>query len=93
MRLVTHPLFPVGRLVSTPAALDAIAPAEMESTLNRHIVGDWGEVDEEDRRANDESLLTGLRLLSVYSTVNGRPFWIITEADRSATTILLPSDY
>lgn len=93
MRLLTHPLFPVGRLVSTPAALDVITPAEMEFALNRHIVGDWGEVDEEDRQANDESLLTGLRLLSVYNTVSGKPFWIITEADRSATTILLPSDY
>ncbi len=93
MRLLTHPLFPIGRLVSTPAALDAITPVEMEFALNRHIVGDWGEVDEDDRQANDESLLTGLRLLSVYSTRSSEAFWIITEADRSSTYILLPSDY
>lgn len=93
MRLLTHPLFPIGRLVSTPAALDAITPAEMELALNRHIVGDWGEVDEDDRQANDEALLCSLRLLSSYTNDSGVTFWIITEADRSSTTILLPSDY
>jgi hypothetical protein len=93
MRLLTHPLFPIGRLTATTAAVATVSTAEMEFALNRHIVGDWGEVDEEDRQANDEALLGGLRLLSSYTNDDGTTFWIITEADRSVTTILLPSDY
>lgn len=93
MRLLTHPLFPIGRLTATTAAVAAVTAAEMEFALNRHIVGDWGEVDEDDRQANDEALLCGLRLLSSFTNDSDVTFWIITEADRSVTTILLPSDY
>ena len=57
------------------------------------MAGDWGEVDEEDKRLNDAALKDGTRLLSAYVTSRGAGLWIITEADRSATTILLPSEY
>jgi hypothetical protein len=61
--------------------------------LHRHQACDWGEVDSEDQKANDLALITGERLLSAYRTSTGTKLWIITEADRSATTILLPEDY
>jgi hypothetical protein len=61
--------------------------------LQRHQAGDWGDVDEHDRQENELSLKNGFRLLSVYHAANGVKFWIITEADRSATTVLLPEDY
>ena len=61
--------------------------------LVRHVAGDWGEVNTEDWLANEQSLLRELRLLSVYTMSNGTKFWIITEADRSATTFLLPDEY
>lgn len=63
------------------------------SALSRHITGDWGEVDAEDKRANDQSLIDGSRLLSAYRSQDGTKFWIITEADRSVTTVLLPEEY
>lgn len=61
--------------------------------LIRHLAGDWGEVNPEDWQANEQSLLRDLRLLSVYTISNGTKFWVITEADRSATTFLLPDEY
>jgi hypothetical protein len=63
------------------------------SLLNRHHAGDWGVVDADDWRANDRALQDGTRLLSVYVLPTGERVWIITEWDRSATTILLPTDY
>jgi hypothetical protein len=63
------------------------------SFLSRHISGDWGEVDEHDRRENELSVAQGFRLLSAYTLSTGTKVWIITEADRSATTLLLPSEY
>ena len=59
----------------------------------RHMAGDWGDVDEEDKAANDQALTDGSRLLSAYRTAAAKKLWIITEADRSATTILLPEEY
>lgn len=85
--------FPIGRFMATPTAVKALPPADIETALRRHAVGDWGDVDEEDRRQNDLSLQQGLRLLSAYRATNGTKFWIITEADRSVTTVLLPEDY
>jgi len=61
--------------------------------LVRHVRGDWGEVCEEDRQENELALQQGFRLLSVYTTQVGEKLWVITEADRRATTVLLPSDY
>lgn len=89
------PQFPLGQTVATPGALDALeasgqTPLEF---LKRHVRGDWGEVDEEDSEANDNALESGDRVLSAYRTRRGDRIWIITEADRSATTILLPEEY
>ena len=85
--------FPSGQIVITPAALNTLSQTDVQTALVRHLRGDWGDVDEHDRKENDVSLQRGFRLLSVYHAANGTKFWIITEADRSATTILLPSDY
>ena len=88
-------LFPLGQTVATPGALQALedsgqSPLEF---LRRHQSGDWGEVDREDAAENELSLCEGFRLLSAYSTNKGVKIWVITEADRSATTILLPEEY
>ena len=87
--------FAPGRTVITPRALEALAQARQHpgEFLSRHLNGDWGDLCEEDRQANAEALEQNLRLLSSYQTRTGRKLWIITEADRSATTILLPEDY
>lgn len=87
------PLFPCGRLMITPAAAAVIPADEAASALRRHAAGDWGELSAEDWTSNDEALRDGARLLSAYQTRNKERFWIITEADRSVTTLLLPSDY
>ena len=85
--------FPSGQIVITPTALNTLSQTDVQTALVRHLRGDWGDVDEEDRRTNDQALTHGARLLAVYHAANGTKFWIITEADRPATTILLPSDY
>lgn len=84
---------PLGQTVATPAALGVLSRTDIVTALRRHAAGDWGEVDDEDRAANDRALTTGERLLSVYRSATGDPFWVITEADRAATTVLLPDDY
>ena len=85
--------FALGRTVITRGALDALAQDDVLSGLSRHARGDWGDVCSEDREANDAALSCGARLLSAYRTPDGTKFWIITEADRSATTVLLPEEY
>lgn len=87
------PRFPLGQVVATPNALSRITQEEIFGALARHVVGDWGEVCPEDNAENELSLREGFRLLSVYRSVVGERFWIITEADRSATTVLMPEDY
>lgn len=87
------PLFPLGVVVATPGALAAVADDTRLDALARHARGDWGEVGPEDRAANDLALEEGARLLSVYRTPAGGAFWVITEADRSSTAVLLPSEY
>jgi hypothetical protein len=82
-------------VVATPAALALLgdcgkAPSEY---LGRHLSGDWGDLDAHDRRENERALKTGARLFSSYAVGPQNKLWIITEADRSSTTILLPSDY
>ena len=86
-------LFRVGRIVATPNALEKVSNEEILVALQRHQAGDWGEVDQDDHAANNRALTEGTRLLSVYNSSSGIKFWIITEADPSATTILLPEDY
>jgi hypothetical protein len=85
--------FNLGRIVSTRGAVDALDPTDMMKALARHAAGDWGDVGSEDWAENELSLREGFRLLSSYRDRNGTKFWIITEADRSATTFLLPSEY
>ena len=91
----TGPMFALGHLVATPGALAALADAKQVAGefLRRHIVGDWGEVGADDQRANGNDLAHGGRLLSAYTLSTGVKVWIITEADRSSTCILLPEEY
>jgi hypothetical protein len=87
--------FSPGRVVATPGVLEAFKASgdDPVAYLIRQIGGDWGDVDEHDRKENELSLRHGLRLLSVYTLSTGIKFWVITEADRSVTTFLLPSEY
>ena len=88
-----RPRFPSGPIVATPAALDVLSSDEIQSALQRHLSGDWGECSLADRQANELALHDDARLMSVYRSASGVRFWIVTEADRSATTVLLPEDY
>ena len=90
---VNEPRFPLGQLVITRNAAERLTDDDVQSALRRHAVGDWGELDKEDRQENDRSLAEGDRILSAYVAQESTRFWIITEADRSVTTILLPEDY
>ena len=87
--------FSPGELVITPGCLQAFHTSmdRIVPFLIRHVSGDWGDLDEDDRRANDNALLHGLRLLSAYTLSDGTRFWVITESDRSVSTFLLPSEY
>lgn len=86
--------FALGQCVATHNAVETMQERGINPLhlLLRHHNGDWGEVGAEDKAANDRALIDGTRLLSAYN-VNGVRLWVITEADRSATTILLPEDY
>jgi hypothetical protein len=86
---------PLGRLLSTAGAVQAMAKAQLDplTLLNRHRSGDWGDVGRDDWAANDQALIDRARILSAYTLADGMRIWIITEADRSATTILLPDEY
>ena len=92
---IMAPKFPLGQIVATPGALQALARAGQSpwDFLARHVRGDYGDVCEEDRRENELALQQGFRLLSVYTTKAGETLWVISEADRSATTLLLPQEY
>ena len=85
----------LGQIVATPGALEALAEANQspEEFLDRHVHGEWGEVGAEDWAENELSVQQGFRILSVYTLTTGVKLWIITEADRSATTLLLPEEY
>lgn len=87
--------FSLGRIVATPGALAALSQANQNPVefLARHQQGDWGEVPEDDKQENESSVLNDLRILSAYTLTTGVKIWLITEADRSATMILLPEDY
>lgn len=86
-------LFKPGQLAATPAVLAAVPREELFAAYARHLSGDWGDVSEQDKRSNDWSVRHQARILSAYCYGEDEKFWIITEADRSATTFLLPSDY
>jgi hypothetical protein len=85
--------FPLGIVVATPGALKSLGEIETGTLLMRHAFGDWGDLSEDDKGANGQALLDGDRLLSSYKSISGKKIWIITEADRSATTVLLPEEY
>lgn len=84
---------PLGQVVMTTNALRTLRLDEVSTALVSHAHGDWGDVCPEDRAANEQALAHGGRLFSVYHDGHGVKFWIITEYDRSATTVLLPEDY
>src|SRR5687767_11331147 len=86
--------FPIGQFSITPGAKDELSHHDIETALNSHASGDWGDLEKHDENANDRALEQGGRLVSVYESENGiGRFYVITEADRSCTTILLPSEY
>lgn len=89
------PKFSLGRIVATPGALEALEEANQNAFefLERHQAGDWGELCEDDKSENEFSLKNGFRILSAYRTLHDVKVWVITEADRSVTTLLLPHEY
>ncbi|MEJ7595774.1 MAG: hypothetical protein WKF77_30045 [Planctomycetaceae bacterium] len=92
---MTKSLFPLGKIVATPGAIEVLEKAGQSPSLflDRHCSGDWGDCDKADKAENDLSVREGFRIFSVYRTSTGVKIWIITEADRSSTCILLPDEY
>lgn len=96
-----EPRFELGQIVATRGALEACSNVLMQKCLARHLTGDWGCVCDEDKEANEQALIEGTRILSAYPIDPAKPsegfgnntLWIITEADRSVTTFLLPDEY
>ncbi len=93
MLTLTNPRFPLGYIVMTANAENQLNPDHIATALHRHAQGDWGDLCDDDRQENERALRAGSRLFSAYRTMAATPFWIITEADRSVTTVLLPNDY
>ena len=85
--------FDLGQVVATAAASATLNAGDIRACLDRHHAGDWGELEEHDRLQNELALTKGFRLFSVYRDRGGTKFYVITEADRSVTTVLLPEDY
>lgn len=85
--------FRLGQIMATPNALSVLSQEDVNRGISRHQSGEWGDVTAQDREANESALVEGARLWSVYHNPAGVKFWIITEADRSTTTVLLPEDY
>lgn len=92
---IRKPLFKLGQVVATPGALAALEEAGQApwEFLSRHVQGDWGDVGAEDAEANDRSVEDGSRILSAYALTTEEKIWVITEADRSSTCLLLPDEY
>jgi len=90
-----RPQFPLGQCVATPGALAALEEAGQTPAdfLDRHVRGDWGNIDPADKGMNEQALRDGARIFSVYVTRKGVKLWVITEADRASTCILLPDEY
>jgi hypothetical protein len=86
-------LFPLGQTVITRAALDVLQPEDVKACIARHQAGDWGDLDVHDAKENEVGLAQSLRLFSVYRDRSNTKFYVITEHDRSVTTVLLPEDY
>ena len=86
-------LFRLGQIVATPNALGRLTQQDILRAIQRHQSGDWGDGDAHDHQANDNALTEGTRLFSAYPSGKQEKFWVITEADRSVTTVLMPEDY
>ena len=95
MIAVKTPLFPLGKVVATPGAIEAMAEAKTSAweLLSRHCAADFGEVDSEDWRANLDAINRGDRILSAFTLRTGERLWVITEADRSSSCLLTPDEY
>ena len=95
MDMPNNPLFKLGQVLVTPGAIEVLRASGHSAWvfLARHLRGDWGELSAEDKRLNDEAVKDGGRILSSYTAATGTKLWVITEADRSATTLLLPDEY
>ena len=89
------PLFGLGQIVGTPRALTALNETKQDPVelLIRHVTGDWGDLEDEDKEENELSVREGFRILSAYNLETGVKVWVITEWDRSVTTLLLPEEY
>lgn len=89
------PRFELGKIVATTGAIETLAQAKIEplTLITRHVTGDWGNMVEEDKLANVEAVTHGNRVFSSYLLENGKNIWVITEWDRSYTTLLLPDEY
>jgi hypothetical protein len=85
--------FPLGQIVATSRVVDELPPEAIQTFLRRHVTGDWGDLGKDDVRANELALVHGDRILSKYSTTVGESVYVITEYDRSLTTVLFVSDY
>jgi hypothetical protein len=92
-RTIPVAIFRLGRIVSTPNALQSLTREDILKGIQRHQAGDWGDLEAGDWESNDRALTQGGRIVSAYNAQSGTRFWIITEADRSITTVLLPEDY
>ncbi len=89
----SRPRFSPGSIYTTPGVMESVPAEDLRMALRRHLEGDWGHLDNHDWAANEEALQCGSRLLSAYVASNGVKFWVITEADRSSSTALLPDEY
>jgi hypothetical protein len=92
---MNRPKFALDQLAATPGAIEALEKRGQTPNyfLTRQAAGDWGDVDEEDWALNDQTLLDGSQVVSAYTLRTGMKIWVLTEADRTVTTLLLPSDY
>jgi hypothetical protein len=92
---MTTAKFPLGQIVATPGALEALKKTGQSSAefLHLHVSGDRGDLCAEDKQSNEEALNDGGRIFSAYNLNDGTKIWVITEADRSSTCVLLPSEY
>jgi hypothetical protein len=92
-RTIPIAVFRLGRIVSTPNALQSLTKEDILRGLQRHQAGDWGDLEAPDWEANYRALTQDGRILSAYNAQNGTRYWIITEGDRAVTMVLLPEDY
>jgi hypothetical protein len=93
MNTIPIALFRIGRITATPGILAKLSPPEIVNLIRRHQAGDWGDVEEEDRNANDLALEKSSRLVSIYQMNPDLRVYVITEANRAYTTVLLPQEY